>query len=139
MTSRWEVVGLVLVSGMLALCVSAAEPPRTRAGSDRVDELLIRYNLHPAFEKLGRGVANTLTGWMEIPLTIHHRYAPQDAAASFFTGIGLGLTKGLVRTVVGVYEAVTFFFPYPEHYAPILPTLEYFKRPDKQRKPLPLE
>jgi hypothetical protein len=39
---------------------------------------------------------------------------------------------------VGLYEAVTFFLPYPENFAPILPTLPYFEK-NKKRRPLPLE
>jgi len=46
--------------------------------------------------------------------------------------------KGAVRTAVGAYETVTFFLPYPEEFAPILPTLEYYQHSTK-RKPLPLE
>ena len=32
----------------------------------------------------------------------------------------------------------TFFLPYPEDFAPILPTLEYYKQGERHR-PLPLE
>ncbi len=91
-----------------------------------------------AFEKLGRGVSNFLGGWLEIPLGIHKRYATSDTAGSLFTGTAVGAFKGLVRTGVGAYETVTFFLPYPEDFAPILPTLEYFQH-HTRRKPLPLE
>jgi hypothetical protein len=38
---------------------------------------------------------------------------------------------------VGLYETVTFFLPYPEDFAPILPTLEYYnKSPGRRRLPL---
>jgi len=97
-----------------------------------------RHNLHPAFEKLGRGLSNALGGWLEIPLTIHRRYATSDTGASFFTGAAHGLFRGLVRTGVGIYETATFFLPYPEHFAPILPTLEYFQRTTRRER-LPLE
>jgi hypothetical protein len=75
---------------------------------------------------------------MEIPLGVGHRYSTSDTAGSVLTGAAVGLFRGVVRTAVGFYETVTFFLPYPEHYAPILPTLEYFRR-DARRKPLPLE
>lgn len=132
---------LLVIAGCLLGASSAAAdalndptPPPT----DQVDELLLRYNLHPAFEKLGRGAGNFLTGWMEVPLNIGYRYTPRDAATSMFTGAALGIMKGFVRTGVGLYEMVTFFLPYPEQYAPILPTLEYFKR-DQKRAPLLFE
>lgn len=104
-------------------------------GSDRVDELMTSYNLHPALQKLGRGVSNFLGGWLEFPLNLQQRYTEADTAGSLFTGAAYGVVKGVVRTGVGLYEVVTFFLPYPEQYAPILPTLEYFRT---QGKPKPL-
>jgi len=100
---------------------------------DRVDEVMGRYNLHPAFAKLGRGVANAVGGWLELPLNLQQRYTEQDTAGSLFTGAAYGLFKGLVRTGVGLYETVTFFLPYPEDFAPILPTLEYFRQTSPRR------
>lgn len=72
------------------------------------------------FTKLGRGVANTLTGWVELPKNIYHTSVEDNA----FAGITLGLAKGagmtIVRTGAGIYEIVTFPFPLPENYKPIL-------------------
>ena len=127
---------------VVAVCVGAsavwAELPPTPPAQDRVDEVMGRYNLHPAFNKLGRGLANALGGWMEIPLNIGQRMSSGDTGGSFFTGAAYGVFKGAVRTSVGVYETATFFLPYPEDFAPILPTLEYYKKSDR-RKSLPLE
>ena len=128
---------------VLTLCIGACvaqasdEPPPPYA-QDRVDELIGRYNLNPAFEKLGRGVSNLFLGWTEVPLNIDQRYSSSDIGGSFLSGTAVGLFKGLVRTGVGAYETVTFFLPYPENFAPILPTLPYLQRTGK-RKPLPLE
>lgn len=137
---RW---GRMVLGGWLCLIGIAAGPawgeaPPPPAPQDRVDEVMGRYNLHPAFAKLGRGVSNALGGWLEIPLNVHKRYAASDTGGSLATGLVYGLFKGLVRTGVGVYETVTFCLPYPEHYAPVLPTLEYFQRHTK-RKPLLFE
>jgi len=141
-TLGWR-VGMIGLGLTLALGLSsarAADTPNasTASSKDQVDELMTRYNLHPAFEKLGRGLSNAFGGWLEVPYNIDKHYAPGDTGGSFFTGTAHGLFKGLVRTGVGLYETVTFFLPYPEDYAPILPTLEYFKHNTK-RKPLPLE
>ena len=72
------------------------------------------------FTKLGRGVANTLTGWVELPKNIYNTSVEDNA----FTGMTLGLAKGagmtLVRTGAGIYEIATFPFPLPEDYRPIL-------------------
>ena len=112
-------------------------PSPTVRSQDRVDEMMGRYNLFPAFQKLGRGAANFLGGWMEIPLNVHLYASTADTAGSFFTGLAHGVVKAAVRTGVGAYEAVTFFLPYPENYAPVLPTLPYFQK--TRREPLPLE
>ena len=73
-----------------------------------------------AFTKLGRGVANTLTGWVELPKNIYNTSVEDNA----FAGMTLGLAKGagmtLVRTGAGIYEIATFPFPLPENYKPIL-------------------
>ena len=73
-----------------------------------------------AFTKLGRGVANTLTGWVELPKNVYDTSVQDNA----FSGMTLGLAKGagmtLVRTASGIFELVTFPFPLPEDYEPIL-------------------
>lgn len=113
-----------------AICVSA--PPAC------CEEPAWGSNLHPAFVKLGRGVSNIAGGWLEIPLNLDQRYAPQDTGASIVTGAIVGVVRAVVRTGVGAYETATFLLPIPRRYAPILPTLEYFKK-SEWRKPLLLE
>ena len=121
----------------LVLAVSVGTP--VAQGKDQVDEVMGRYNLHPAFQKLGRGVSNILGGLMELPINIQERYSRSDTGGSFFTGVAYGLFKGVIRTGVGIYETVTFFLPYPEDFAPILPTLKDFQKTSKRRQPIPLE
>ena len=133
--ARW----VVILGCVWAACAPAARAEGAPAGDgqpDRVEEVMGRYNLHPSFAKLGRGLANFTGGWLEIPLNMHRRYSTGDTAGSLFTGAIYGVFKGLVRTSVGAYETLTFFLPYPEEFAPILPTLPYFQRETKQR-PLP--
>lgn len=79
------------------------------------------------FEKLGRGVGNFFFGWVEIPSTIQRRYHEQDAPASFASGALIGMAKAVGRTLVGMYETVTFLLPIPPDYQPVLPPLDYFK------------
>ncbi len=137
--SRWMALGLLFAMAVASSAVRADEAATAPSGGqDRVDEMMGRYNLQPAFDKLGRGVSNALFGWLEVPVNIDKRYSMSDTAGSWLTGAGIGVVKGVVRTGVGVYEAVTFFLPYPENFAPILPTLPYFQKTGK-RKPLPLE
>ena len=141
MMRRWG-SGIVanLVMGVMAATAVAAES-RTPPPGDRVDQVMARYNLHPSFEKLGRGLSNALLGWAEIPLGIQQRYSPEDTGTSFISGLAIGLFKGVVRMGVGVYETATFLLPYPEDFRPILPTLPYYQllKNGKPREPLPLE
>lgn len=135
MSARWLLaLGLVLVVAGTAAAAETAPP----LPHDRVDEMLGRYNLQPAFDKGGRGLANFCFGWLEIPLNIQARYSESDTAGSFIAGTGIGVVKAVARTAVGAYEAVTCFLPYPEDFRPILPTLEYFRKTPGRRR-LPLE
>lgn len=73
-----------------------------------------------AGHKLGRGVANVATGWVELPKTIHAEASAHDA----FTGIVYGLMKGagktVIRTGAGAYEVATFLFPVPKDYQSVI-------------------
>lgn len=130
-------LGAAVAFGMACSSAWAQEAAPAAAGPDRIEQEFLRYNVHPALDKLGRGVVNTLAGWLEVPATIHRRYTPQDTGGSLFGGLAHGLARGVLRTGVGLYETVTFFLPYPERFAPILPPLDYFV--DGKRQQLPLE
>ncbi|MFH1791477.1 MAG: exosortase system-associated protein, TIGR04073 family [Candidatus Omnitrophota bacterium] len=71
-------------------------------------------------KKLMRGLANIVTGWVELPKNIYDTSVEDNV----FSGLTIGLAKGIgmtiVRTGAGVYETVTFPFPIPEDYAPVL-------------------
>ena len=125
--------GLMCIGGLGATGLLWAEEPAVTTGSgDRVDQIMGRYNLYPAFEKLGRGASNLFGGWLEIPYNVQTRHSPNNTGGSLFTGFAHGLLKAFVRTGVGAYEVVTFFLPYPENFAPILPTLPYYQKTRRQ-------
>ena len=67
--------------------------------------------------KMGRGVTNVLTGWIELPKQIHLGRQEENPVA----GLGWGFFKGaglaLLRSGVGLYEALTFPLPYPKGFA----------------------
>ena len=73
-----------------------------------------------AFTKLGRGVANALTGWVEIPKNIYDTSVKDNALAGATLGLAKGAGMTIVRTGAGIYEIATFPFPLPENYKPIL-------------------
>ena len=67
--------------------------------------------------KIGRGVVNILTGWIELPKQISLGKQEDNRVV----GIGRGLLKGagltILRSGVGIYEVLTFPFPIPKHFA----------------------
>lgn len=78
-------------------------------------------NVHAdAFEKLGRGVTNMTVGWTEVFIEPGKRFDENHNVAEGMTGFGVGLVKGLARTMAGIYETVTFPFPVPEDYDSII-------------------
>ncbi len=75
--------------------------------------------------KLERGVSNFLTFPMEIPNRIaktNARSGPYEAATY---GLWEGLCMMVLRVAAGVFETLTFPFPIPEHYEPILTDPEF--------------
>lgn len=128
---------IVTVLMILGACAPPGWADSTQ-GADPVEDAMARVQAHSMFNKLGRGVSNVVGGWLEVPANIAQRYVENDTAGSLFTGLAYGLVKGVARTGVGIYETVTFILPYPNQYAPILPTLPYFTK-KAGRRPLLLE
>ncbi len=77
------------------------------------------YAQDPA-KKLGRGLANILTGWVELPKNIYDTSVEENVLSGLTMGLAKGIGMTIVRTGAGVYEAVTFPFPIPEDYMPVL-------------------
>jgi len=71
------------------------------------------------FEKLGRGIANSLTGWIEI-FTTTYESSKENGMTGIVSGIPEGIVKALVRSLAGVYEIVTFPLPVPADYKSII-------------------
>ena len=70
--------------------------------------------------KLWRGISKLALGWLEIPKTISAEWRKTEP----FTGTIVGAVKGtgwaVARTLTGAYEIVTFPFPLPSSYDPIM-------------------
>ena len=75
---------------------------------------------HKALSKLLRGVTNVVTGWVEVPKRIHETTERSGAGAGFTYGFVRGLGYGFVRTAAGAYETVTFPFPAPPDFRPVM-------------------
>ena len=73
-----------------------------------------------AAKKLGRGLVNLITGWVEVPKRITETAREKGTAAGLTWGLIRGIGYGFVRTAAGLYEVVTFPFPAPPDYLPII-------------------
>ena len=75
--------------------------------------------------KLGRGAANILTGGVEIPKGFMDYYEKDGWISGATAGVCVGIFKAIGRSLVGIYEVITFPIPVPEYYEPILTDPEY--------------
>ena len=76
-------------------------------------------------KKLGRGICNMLTFPFEIPLQISRINNTDGPMAARTWGVLKGFGMAGVRLMAGVYETVTFPFPVPKDYAPMLKDPEF--------------
>lgn len=70
--------------------------------------------------KLVRGLTNFATGWVEIPKRVNETTTQSGALSGFTWGLLRGFGYGFVRTAGGAYETVTFPFPAPPGYRPVI-------------------
>jgi len=95
--------------------------------ADRLD-----VNDYGPVDKLGRGLANMVTGVLAFPGSIAEG-AHENGAEGAAVGIGKGLARTVARELVGVYEFITFPLPVPRGYRPIMEPAypwEYFQDRD---------
>ena len=85
-----------------------------------ISNLIISPCFADPLRKLGRGVANTLTGAVEIPKKIYEVSKEENVLLGISWGLAKGIGVGLVRTAAGVYEMLTFPIPAPADYEPII-------------------
>lgn len=104
-----------LAAAMIMLLAASA-----MAGGAQPDIARDESDTGKMFHKLGRGLVNGLTCWVEIPRNIAIEWERTDPV----TGIGLGTVKGVgygfARFATGVYETFTFPFPIPADYASMI-------------------
>lgn len=111
MTMR-KLVGLMALVAMMGMAMPAS------AASEDLDR--DRSTIGKMFNKLGRGITNVLTCWVEIPRTIAREWERTDPATGVVLGSVKGIGWGFTRFVTGAYETVTFPFPVPPDYAPMM-------------------
>ena len=70
--------------------------------------------------KLGRGITNVITCWVEVPRYIAMEWEKTDPVTGLFMGTVKGTGWGFARFATGVYETFTFPFPVPEGFEPMI-------------------
>lgn len=91
--------------------VLAEEAKKTDANScPAVDTQDMRYSKSP-INKLGRGVINTATCWLEVPAEIGRVGAVKGPFVGYTLGLVEGLFTTMLRGATGMLDAVTFIIP----------------------------
>jgi len=102
----------VTAATVLILCIAAVALPAFAQEGIAIEKM---------GKKLGRGIVNVVTGWVELPKNI---YDTSVETNNPLMGITYGTLKGVgmtvVRTGAGAYDVVTFLFPIPQNYQPVL-------------------
>ena len=73
-----------------------------------------------SFDKLGRGLFNVAVSPFEIPKHSMKRAMSTDSGYGYISGLFIGVGYAVTRGFVGIYEVLSFPFPYPSHYKPIM-------------------
>lgn len=113
-----SVVRSVVLAGLL-LTLSAGvtwgEEPLQENGATSAD------GAAGVWEKAGRGLGNLTLGFLvEWPKTVVHESDARGPAFGLTVGLIKGMALGVGRTLVGVYELLTFPLPNGSDYGPVL-------------------
>jgi putative exosortase-associated protein (TIGR04073 family) len=104
-----------LITLMLVLSAGSAF-----ATSSDADVARQQTDFGKMLHKLGRGVTNVFTCWVEVPRQISTEWQKTDPVTGFFVGGIKGVGWGFARFVTGVYDTVTFPIPVPPGYQPMI-------------------
>ena len=110
--------GKILTASLLIAVVFCMTGTGHAPGYDDVTRE--RSEVSQMTHKLGRGIVNILTGWIEIPKTIADKWRETDPATGFVMGFIQGSGWAFCRTATGFYDTVSFPFPAPDDYLPLM-------------------
>jgi len=110
-----KLIAVLMIIGMVV-----AATPAMAGGGESVGD-------NPAVQKLGRGTMNILDATVEIPGTMI-RMGEEKGGQGVFEGVFVGAVNMVKRAAVGVYEVVTFPFPVPADYEPILDEPQFLNK-----------
>ncbi len=104
--------------------VTAAAALMLAAGTANAQMYGDEYRDQSAFgrmqNKLGRGLANMATGFVEVPKNISREWRKSDPATGIIVGGVKGVGWGFTRFATGAYETFTFPVPAPANYEPLM-------------------
>jgi len=116
--------GLVLVMSVVGAWGEESPAPNGAAavdGTAGVDGAATEDGAAGAWEKAGRGLGNLTLGFLvEWPKTVVLESEAHGPAFGLTVGLIKGMGLGVGRTLVGVYELVTFPLPNGSDYGPVL-------------------
>jgi putative exosortase-associated protein (TIGR04073 family) len=75
---------------------------------------------YSAGDKLLRGLANVFTGFIEIPRNMYNTTQERNLLEGLMVGLAKGVGYTGLRMLSGAYETVTFPFPVPDRFEPII-------------------
>jgi len=119
---RFKVVSMFLMLFAVGFFTLAPVTSQPVVAQSMTDEDVYRENtdIQKIFHKLGRGVVNVLTGWIEIPKNIAEEWRRTDPFTGTILGLFKGIGWGVARTFAGFYEIISFPFPVPRNYEPVM-------------------
>ncbi len=104
----------------LRLGDEARTPGETRVVAGKAGSALEPIGSYRPGDKLVRGLANLFGGLIEIPRNIYNTTHEENMLTGWTVGLAKGLGYTVLRMGSGIYEMVTFPFPVPKNYAPII-------------------
>lgn len=109
------------IPAILVFLVSLAAAPAPLPAQEDTASVAAapQSRLFGARDKLRRGIANSATGWLELPYTTFSEvvFGERSPFERLFVGLAVGSAKAIQRTAVGVFETATFVIP---SYDPLL-------------------
>jgi len=105
-----------VAAAMVAAVLMVSAPQTAHADDEMRDASQAGLMLH----KLGRGIVNLFTGVVEIPKSMAREWERTDPITGITVGFVKGLGWGWTRTIAGAYEILTFPFPAPPGYVPLM-------------------
>lgn len=117
MLRRLSLPRIMLIFGLLAMVAIVPQTAPAQADEDVYRE---NTDIDKMFHKLGRGISNVLLGWVEVPKNIAKEWRKTEPFTGTIVGTVKGIGWGVARTLAGFYEIISFPFPVPRDYEPIM-------------------